>query len=268
MLYKEFQPLPELAEYIQLIWALEAEDDTEKYQRAQIMPDGIVEVIFHYGEPFITHQSDGNTFKQPQSFAISQMTKFVEIESDGKIGFLSVRFFPWGAYHFFKEPISNFLDQTISIDKLWPLHYNEIVSGIQHENSIEGRLHLLQQFLLKRLSENRLKDISIDEAIKLIRHSKGQLTIEEVCEKVTISKKTLERKFLAATGTSPKIFSRITRFLNICQHLDEHKNKTLSQLTYECGYYDQNHFIKEFKEFSGFTPKEFFKKENVFFADL
>jgi len=73
---------------------------------------------------------------------------------------------------------------------------------------------------------------------------------------------------LAAVGTTPKVFSRITRFLNICRHLEEHQNKTLTQLTQECGFYDQAHFIKEFKEFSGFTPKEFFQKENVYFSEI
>ena len=118
------------------------------------------------------------------------------------------------------------------------------------------------------LNENRENDNQIDEAIKLIRNSKGQIAIEEIAEKVFLTKRTLERKFLETVGTSPKIFSRITRFLNICHHLEEHKNKTLTQLTYECGYYDQAHFNRDFKEFSGFTPKDFFAKENVFFANI
>ena len=78
MIYKEFQPDLELAEYIQLIWIMESESKEDNYPKGQIMPDGIVEIIFHYAEPFITYLSDGTKFKQPKSFAISQMRKFVK----------------------------------------------------------------------------------------------------------------------------------------------------------------------------------------------
>ena len=268
MIYKEFNLKQPLAEYVQLIWILESENAVEKYEKSRILPDGIVEVIFHYAEPFITYQSDGTKFKQPQNFAVSQMRKYIEIESDGKVGFISVRFFPWGAYHFFKEPIKNFLDQTINAEKLWKEKSNQVIKTLCSTVNHEEKAKIIEQFLLKCLNKNGENDNQIDEAIKLIRNSKGQIAIEEIAEKVFLTKRTLERKFLETVGTSPKIFSRITRFLNICHHLEEHKNKTLTQLTYECGYYDQAHFNRDFKEFSGFTPKDFFAKENVFFANI
>ncbi|MBI4931184.1 MAG: helix-turn-helix transcriptional regulator [Bacteroidetes bacterium] len=268
MIYKEFKPNPSLADYVQLIWIMESENETEKYEKSQIMPDGIVEVIFHYEEPFITHEQNGEKFKQPKGFAVSMMRKYIEIESDGKTGFISIRFFPWGAYHFFKEPIKYFLDQTIDSEKLWKEQNEKMLKKISSTSNHEEKINIVEDFLVEQLKENKQNDKQIDDAVKLIRTSKGQIPIEEIAEKVFLTKRTLERKFLETVGTSPKIFSRITRFLNICHHLEEHRNKTLTQLTYECGYYDQAHFIKDFREFSGFTPKEFFAKQNVFFADI
>jgi len=268
MIYKEFKPTPALADYVQFIWIMESENESDKYEKSQIMPDGIVEVIFHYAEPFITYQSDRTKFKQPQSFAISQMRKFIDIESDGKIGFISVRFFPWGAYHFFNEPIKNFLDQTISTKKIWGEHIYQLIKKLCVASTHEKKVSTIEHFLVEQFNDNKENVNQFDEAIKLIRNSKGQLSMEEICEKTFLTKKTLERRFIETVGTTPKVFSRITRFLNICHHLEEHENKTLTQLTYECGYYDQAHFIKDFKEFSGFTPKEFFAKENVFFTDI
>ena len=119
MTYREFRPLPEMAEYIQLIWAMESETEEDVFPREQIMPDGIVEIVFHWGDPWHTFQ-DNRRFVQPRSFAISMMRKLVEIESAGRTGVVSVRFYPWGAYHFFAEPIQNFLDQTIPCETLWP----------------------------------------------------------------------------------------------------------------------------------------------------
>lgn len=267
MEYHEFQLTPLLSDYIQTIWAMESESEQDGYPRSQIMPDGIVEIIFHYEVPMYTYQGD-TKFLQPESFAISMMRKFVEIESTGKTGFISARFFPWGAHHFFDEPVRNFLDQTIDSYHLWGEHPKAVLAALKSCSTLEGRFKIVESFLIARLNEYKKEGNSIDDAIKLVRQAKGQSNIEQICEQTGLSKKQLERKFLSTVGTTPKIFSRICRFLNLCQHLENYKGKTFAELTHDCGYYDQSHFIKEFKEFSGYTPKEFFTKENVYFTEV
>jgi AraC-like DNA-binding protein len=267
MKYHEFQLNNSLTDYIQSIWGMESESDEDVYPRSLIMPDGIVEIIFHYDNPFYTWQ-DNKRFIQPEHFAISMMRKFVEIGSSGKTGFVSVRFFPWGAYHFFNEPVQNFLDQTLEASKLWGSDSKMIIEKIKKQETIQQRFKLVEDFLLERLKQFQKEEAKTDNALKLIRQTKGTLSIESICGETGFSKKQLERKFLSTVGTTPKVFSRITRFLNICQNLKEQKSRTLTQLTHECGFYDQAHFIKEFKAFSGFTPKEFYEKENVFFSEI
>jgi len=268
MLYKEFKIQPDLAPYVQLVWMMESENEDDTSFKEQIMPDGIVEFVTHYGDPWITTIAGEKGKVQPESFVISQMRKYINIESNGTTGLISVRFYPWGGYHFFSEPVSNFLDGTISSQKVWPDHYDNLIKEVRNAQTHEARSVMVQQFLLARLEENHKNDNQLDKAVKLIRESKGQLSIEEIGHRTSHSKKQLERKFVPTIGTAPKTFARISRFLNICHHLEEHKTKTLTELTYECGYYDQAHFIKEFREFSGFTPKEFFARNNVAFADL
>jgi AraC-like DNA-binding protein len=267
MINLELAPRPALADYIQLLWAMESETEEDVFPRERIMPDGIVELVFHWGDPYHTFQDD-RQFLQPRSFAISMMRKLVEIESNGRTGLLAIRFHPWGAYHFFKEPVQDFLDQTIPCERLWPNLADRLMRDLDEQSSIEARSEIVQDFLQVRLNENRKDQPRIDDAIKLIRESQGQLSIEEICARTGLSKKQLERKFLASVGTTPKIFSRISRFLAICHHLRDNSDKSLTAIAYECGFYDQAHFIKEFKEFSGFTPKEFFSRSNVVFSEL
>lgn len=267
MKYLEFKPPAELSDYIQLIWVIESENAEDHFPREQIMPDGIVEIIFHCGDPYYTYK-DETKFIQPASFAVSMMRKCIAIESAGTTGFISVRFFPWGAYHFFREPIQNFLDQTISTEILWPEHLQGIMNALGEAGTPEEKVQLVQHFLTERLAEHKRDEPEVDEAVKLVRQTKGRLSIDELCQRTGFSKKQLERKFLASVGTTPKVFSRITRFLDICHHLKENTHKTLTDLAHECGFHDQAHFIKEFKAFSGFTPKEFFAKNNVVFTDL
>jgi AraC-like DNA-binding protein len=267
MKYHEFQLSSPLADHIQSIWGMESESDEDIYPRSLIMPDGIVETIFHYERPFYTWQDD-EQFIQPENFAISMMRKFVEIGSSGKTGFIAVRFYPWGAYHFFNEPVQNFLDQTIDASGLWGSDSKIIMEKIKKQGTTEQRFKLVEAFLLEKLKQFQKDEVRTDNAVKLIRQTKGTLSIESVCAETGFAKKQLQRKFLSTVGTTPKLFSRITRFLNICQNLKAEKSQTLTQLTHDCGFYDQAHFIKEFKAFSGFTPKEFYEKENVFFSEI
>ncbi len=267
MQYHEFQPNNSLSKYVQTIWAMESETEQDVYPRSLIMPDGIVEIILHYESPFFTHQ-DNIRQLQSEHVAVSMMRKYIEIESNGKTGFIAVRFYPWGAYHFFNEPVHNFLDNTIAASKLWADDSRRIILELKSLHTLEKRFKSVEHFLLNMLTKYQRNETQTDEAVKLIRNTKGSLNIDEICSETGFTKKQLERKFLSLVGTTPKIFSRVCRFLNICHHMEEQKGKSLTQLAYECGYYDQSHFINEFKEFSGFTPKDFFAKENIWFAQM
>lgn len=268
MIYREFPVHQGLTAHVQLLWMMESEPGDAFIPREQIMPDGIVEIIFHYADPWITTIAGGSPRTQPNGFAICQMRKFIQIEPSGRTGFISVRFFPWGAYHFFARPIRDFLDDMVGIEALWPEHAAAILGDVRTAGSPEARSDLLQRFLLDRLAEDRRDDPALDAAVRLIRQSKGFLPIDEVLRRTGLSRKRLESGFVGLVGTTPKIFSRITRFLNVCLHIEEQRCKSLTQLAYDCGYFDQAHFIKEFREFAGFTPKEFFARSAIGITDL
>ena len=268
MIYREFKTHAGLAPYVQLVWMMESEHEDDHAPKSLIVPDGIVEVVFHYGDPWITTVAGRESKIQPKSFAISQMRRCIETDSTGRTAFVSVRFFPWGAYHFFDKPVSVFLDDTVDTETLWPSFHRDLMEKLHKAAGGTDFAQVVQQFLLDRLTEYRTNDSALDKAVKLIRSAGGQLSIEEVGQRVGLSKKQLARKFAATVGTTPKTFARTSRFLNICHHLDGHRGKTLTQLAYECGYFDQAHFIREFTAFSGFTPKAFFAKNNVKFADM
>lgn len=267
MKYIEYKPIDTISDYIQLIWVAESESQVDIYPREKILPDGIVEIIFHFGEPFVTYNSNGEKIKQPNAFAVSQMRKFIEIESEGEFGFVSIRFYPWGAHHFFDEPIKNFIDNTIDLKHLWSTNVLKILEKIKNVENTE-KVKIIQQFLSECLHKYKKSTNYIDEVIKKIRETKAQDSVGLICQKTNLNYKQLERKFIATIGTTPKVFTRTTRFLHLCHHLNEYKNKPMAQLTYELGYFDQAHFIKDFKAFSGLTPKEYYSQNNICFADI
>src|SRR5262245_22060544 len=117
--YSEVPVHPGLAQYVQLMWTLDVDAAASFGQAERILPDGIVEAVFHYRTPFAMRYRDGGFERQPASLVVSQTRSFIEIEPAGPGGFLSVRFFPWGASQFLAVPVSAFADRTVTAADLW-----------------------------------------------------------------------------------------------------------------------------------------------------
>ena len=91
--------------------------------------------------------------------------------------------------------------------------------------------------------------------MKLIYQSNGTVRIKELNEKLFISQSPFEKRFRKVVGTTPKKFASIVRFNSILNSLD--KTKSLTEICYENNFFDQAHFIKDFKQFTGETPENF-----------
>jgi AraC-like DNA-binding protein len=89
-------------------------------------------------------------------------------------------------------------------------------------------------------------------------HARSLETVEQLSAQFNLSQRQFERKFTEYAGFTPKVYSRIIRFQSALSHYGS-DYKSLTDIAYECGYYDQSHFIHEFKEFSGYHPGQYFK---------
>lgn len=105
-----------------------------------------------------------------------------------------------------------------------------------------------------------------------IHNSCGSISVKSLYDWCGISQRQLEKRFINAAGASPKHFTRITRFLNVCKQIrmrmKQGVNIHLTHITQEFGYFDQSHFIREFKVFSGVTPKEFLSNTDISFVEI
>ncbi|HKO81093.1 MAG TPA: helix-turn-helix domain-containing protein, partial [Chitinophagaceae bacterium] len=129
------------------------------------------------------------------------------------------------------------------------------------------RIKLIESFLLSRLVDPKTINAITKDCIDVIFQSQGQIEVLELADKLKINRRSMERKFVAAIGMSPKQLSRVVRLQATLKMLDQKSYTSLTSLAYENGYYDQAHFIKDFKEFTGMSPKSFFS-ENLKLAVL
>jgi AraC-like DNA-binding protein len=175
--------------------------------------------------------------------------------NSANIGTVLAFFTETGFAHFASHPTHELFNQSISLDNIFDKSkINEVEEKLATAITDKQRVKTVEQFLL-----SQLKDIQADklivEAVKLIYQSKGTIRIKELNEKLLISQSPFEKRFRKVVGTTPKKFASIIRFNAVLGTLD--KAKSLTAICYENNFFDQAHFIKDFRQFTGDTPENF-----------
>lgn len=255
--YQTYEPSENLNPIVKCYWTLE-NPKADSPERQTIVPDGCLEMIFHYGDLYKQFLDDGQSIIQPRCFIFGQLTKPLEIEPTGEIGIFSVRFHPDTFLSLTTIPIKEMENTAVSLEKIFGKAGQEIEQIILNSNSALERISHIETFLLKQLRNTETIDNVIKSTVDIILTANGQYSVEELTKQIGINRRQLERKFSTAVGLSPKQLSRIIRLQATLKMLMNNKFTSLTALAYEAEYYDQAHFIKDFKELTGYTPKDFY----------
>ncbi|MDH3245523.1 MAG: helix-turn-helix transcriptional regulator [Saprospiraceae bacterium] len=256
--YQTFEPGRELSMLVKCYWTLESPEEVNPPKQT-IVPDGCIEMIFHYGDFYKQYLESGESIIQPRCFVIGQLTRPLEIRPTGKTGIFSVRFHPGGFIPYATIPIKEMENKAVPLETLFDRDGEEISEKILTARTTHKRISLIEAFLTKHLTDNETKDRIIKSTVETILTANGQLPIHQLSEQLNINRRQLERRFSSTIGLSPKQLSKIVRLQASLKMLLNKQFTSLTALAYEGQYYDQAHFIKDFKELTGFTPKEFYR---------
>lgn len=257
MNYQTFEPDQDLTAFIKCYWTLESPKE-ETPEKQTIVPDGCMEMIFHYGDLYKQYLNNGNSIIQPRCFVIGQLTRPLDTEPTGESGIFSVRFHPEGFLPFTTTPIKEMENTAVSLEKLFGKDGQEIGQQILNANSTAERIKLIEIFLLDRLTDLETVDSIVRSTVETIMTANGQLSVDELSKLTQINRRQLLRKISSAIVLSPKQLYRTIRLQSALKMLLNDQFSNLAELAYKNEYYDQAHFIKDFKEFTGSTPKEFY----------
>lgn len=252
--FREYSIHPALTPHVKCIWSLEGPASRAEGPRERILPDGCVELVMHFADPFRSYFANGGNAVQPRSFLVGQMKRFLEIEPFAEIGFVAVRFHARGAYRFLAAPLRAIADEVVDLREVWPGGM-ELSEEIASARAMPERLCLVERTLLA--GQVRKNDGAVDRALHLIEMTSGQMRVRELAEEIGVSERDLSRRFEKAVGLSPKEFARGQRFRSAVTRLQERDGQSLTEIALDCGYYDQAHFNHDFFEQSGMTPGEF-----------
>lgn len=221
----------------------------------KVLPDTGLVIGFQY-KGKLTYVHDGKSIAlEPSGFSGLHDTYRI-FRNSANIGTCLVYFKEGGAVPFFRQPLHELFRESISLESFMLRSELLIVEEQLCEAQTEAqRIEVIEQFLIARMRPV-MPDKLVLSALAVIHKSKGNIRIRELASALHTSQSPLEKRFRQVVGASPKKFASIVRLKHAIQQYNP--QDLLTNLGYEAGFYDQAHFIKEFKAFTGQTPEDFF----------
>jgi AraC-like DNA-binding protein len=246
---------------------------TVAYHHIVAIPKGFPGFIFTFHETkclvppqnstlHTLHYSFGKTQEGISSIFIGQITQHYQFSLENDCHGLLVVFEPSAMFSFFGLNMSSFTNEFISLDnlQLFP-DLNEVEERLDLAKNNPERIHIVETLLLRQLQKKDVKPNPLDVCLSSIFQNKKLITVETLAQELGISRRTLERRFLEQTGVSPKQLLRILRFRQLVQYIMLQPTSKHLKVFQRFNYHDQSHLIKDFHEFTGYAPEQYFNSE-------
>ena len=258
MKFVRIEPLPTLKNLIECYWFIANDEPDGEPQK--VIPDGFTELVFHCKNQFEIN-INGQWQSQAKYLIAGQISKYFYLRDTGPAAMIAVKFKPAAITQLFGIDMHKCTDQTIDIETLDISALNELKQQV---------LPFLDEETAKQVFDNFFVSLPkprtgrpIDNAVNLIFEKKGMIKAEEIANEVGLGLRQLERLFKKYIGLSPKYYCRIIKF-NYIYELMQKGSTDWAKIIYLSGYYDQSHFIRNFKAFTGEDPSGYaFKEQNM-----
>lgn len=263
MNFQTYKPHIHLAPLVKYYWTLEVPFDPQN-QKQKILPDGCIEMTFNLGDKIKRFVSETDYIIHPNSMVMGQRTKSYDILPVGNVDTIAICFYPYGFANFVHVPLKNLVDKETPVADLFgQAETNQLEQNLIRAENTEKRVEILEKFLFQKLNEENTISSIVKSTVEMLLVSKGCTSISDMLKVDSSKRRQLERHFKKQIGISPKQLAKAIRLQANLQKLLNQQTETLTNIAYENEYFDQAHFTKDFKEFTGITPKDFLKNDNM-----
>lgn len=268
MNYETFAPHPDLDAIVKCHWILEVPGNLEA-PKQRVIPDGCIEMCFILGDDVKRFTSEDEFIIQPRAMVFGQITKPYFVQPTGYVNTFAIRFYPYGIANFLNKSIHDLADKETPLASLFGEHIaEELEHQISEAKTTKSRIKIVENFLLGRLANQSTIDKIVKSTTEVLARTKGRASISSILKDDPSKRRNLERKFSKQVGISPKQLGKIIRLQAALKMMLDKPGETLTQVAYESEYYDQAHFIKDFKEFTGINPKEYMTNDQMMLSSL
>jgi AraC-like DNA-binding protein len=180
------------------------------------------------------------------------------LDTSKPLSLLGVSFKAGGGYPFVGLPAGELKDLAVPLDALWGSRAEQLRTELLETRTAAHRFRILEEYLIRRLALAPPRSPLVQFAIRAFQSS-NDVSVGQVVERTGSSARRIIAEFRGQVGLTPKAFCRLTRFRSVIRRVAAATGVDWSDVALSCGYYDQAHFIHEFREFAGVTPSSYLR---------
>lgn len=234
------------------------------------MPVIMVPVLLNFGPGWEvgSPRTDKGALRPFDSFIAGLHDQSADTLSGGDAACLQLNLTPLGAYRLLGLPMHEIANRTVDLSDLLGSPGAGLIDQLRHADDWRRRFDLLDSFLLVRIMDRVPLANDIAWALQQLQRSHGRVAIGRLADDLSISRKRLINRFHEQIGLPPKTIGRIYRFNRMLAHLQRPVSKgggrpSLAELADACGYYDQAHFNRDFRDFAGMAPGAYLAEHGI-----
>jgi len=245
MNYQVIAPPPSLKNYVRYFWMLENQTDDVAQKTFTVMCNGLPGLIFQEN-PEVFTGFEGE--RLPQLFVFGQARKYGQLHGGGSFRTIGVNFQPTALKSVFGLNANELTEQNTCISHLAKTSLSEQLLNC---SSVQQQASCLFTFLLAQAHRHEGENKKLSYAVVALQQGKR---LSRVLHDLNLSERSLERLFLTHIGITPILYARICRFQTSVALLRQGRFRSLTDIAHSLDYFDQSHFIRDFKQFSGVNP--------------
>lgn len=253
MQYLELQPTASTRSVVRCFWQLQGAGGAGA-DADPALPDGSPELIFNIGDPFEQVEPNGKAVTQPSAFLVGQITRPLLVRPTGRTDLIAVRFEAHGAA-LLHDNVAALTDRWLGINSLRGGVLLPVADRLRESGSPAERLVVLEGAITQLMQRNPGADARVASAVETIRRTHGDLRCDDLAERLGLTPRSLQRLFARQVGISPKLLARIVRFQRVFAARRDDPG-SFARVAAQCGYADQSHLVRDFRDFAGMPPAE------------
>jgi AraC-like DNA-binding protein len=258
---------PPLGQFVELFWYWESAGCPGPRER--LLPSGTMELIVDL-DPSHRHV---RTYKDEHSAPIDLrcsgvvcgiFSGYFVIDSTNESNIVGVHFKAGGAYPFFRLPAGELRDQHIALDDLWGNRAREVRERLLAAPNPDQKLRVMECCLLEQMARPLERNPAVGFALATFRGAPLGCSVGKVTEKIGYSQRHFIAMFNDEVGLTPKVYFRIERFQKLLRRIHTAPAASIdwTEVALDCGYFDQAHFIRDFRAFSGLSPTAYLQQRS------
>ena len=236
-----------LGEFVELLWLYDTHPRAHGQER--MLPMATTELVIDLG---------GTMANPPIALVVGPHSEHWALDTSRATTVIGVHFRPGGAFPFFGVPAGELHNARVSLDALWGADAALLVEQVLVGSSPAGKFDVLERLLLsaaRTLTKHPAVNFALRELSAPLLHGSS---ISKVAVAIGISQRRFLERFRREVGMSPKLYARVQRFQAVVETVHTLRDVNWTEIAATCGYFDQAHFIHDFRAFSGFTPTQYF----------